>query len=173
MYTYLSTNYEADSIYSQIPGGVTAADGFQAAGLYGGLRAVGDKPDLALVFSTREAVVAGEQDRNAGFAGLVFMGNAFEWRVVVDACSMWIMSGTFTKNVVAAAPVIFCQNILAQSSTVPFTTFLTGENLVSQLHGALSLMWFWDLSAGSWCPHKCWSGQCCNGKELLSILLKL
>ncbi|GAV62691.1 LOW QUALITY PROTEIN: ArgJ domain-containing protein [Cephalotus follicularis] len=35
--------------WKQIPGGVSAAEGFRAAGIYGGLRAKGEKPDLALV----------------------------------------------------------------------------------------------------------------------------
>jgi glutamate N-acetyltransferase/amino-acid N-acetyltransferase len=43
----------------QIPGGVTAAAGFQAAGMYGGLRAAGRKPDLALVVCDTDAVSAG------------------------------------------------------------------------------------------------------------------
>lgn len=43
----------------QIPGGVTAAKGFKAAGIYGGLRAVGEKPDLALVTCDVDAVSAG------------------------------------------------------------------------------------------------------------------
>jgi hypothetical protein len=44
---------------SQISGGVTAASGFKAAGLYGGLRAVGQKSDVALVVADEAAVVAG------------------------------------------------------------------------------------------------------------------
>ncbi|PQP96859.1 arginine biosynthesis bifunctional protein ArgJ chloroplastic isoform X1 [Prunus yedoensis var. nudiflora] len=45
--------------WKQIPGGVTAAEGFKAAGLYGGLRAKGDKPDLALVTCDVDATSAG------------------------------------------------------------------------------------------------------------------
>ncbi len=45
--------------FFQIPGGVTAAAGFQAAGMYGGLRAAGRKPDLALVVCDTDAVSAG------------------------------------------------------------------------------------------------------------------
>ncbi|KAL3531843.1 hypothetical protein ACH5RR_005364 [Cinchona calisaya] len=45
--------------WQQIPGGVTAAKGFKAAGLYGGLRAVGEKPDLALVTCDVDATSAG------------------------------------------------------------------------------------------------------------------
>ena len=44
---------------AKIPGGVTAAEGFKAAGMYGGLRAVGQKPDLALVTCDVDAVAAG------------------------------------------------------------------------------------------------------------------
>ncbi|GJN08255.1 hypothetical protein PR202_ga26161 [Eleusine coracana subsp. coracana] len=40
-------------------GGVTAAKGFKAAGIYGGLRAKGEKPDLALVACDVDATVAG------------------------------------------------------------------------------------------------------------------
>lgn len=43
-----------------MPGGVTAAKGFKAGGLYGGLRAKGDKPDLALVACDVDATAAGK-----------------------------------------------------------------------------------------------------------------
>lgn len=43
----------------QVPGGVTAAKGFKASGMYGGLRAVGEKPDLALVTCDVDAISAG------------------------------------------------------------------------------------------------------------------
>lgn len=69
--------------WNQIPGGVTAAEGFKAAGMYGGLRAVGEKPDLALVTCDVDAVSA----------------------------------GSFTTNVVAAAPVLYCKKTLDISNT--------------------------------------------------------
>ncbi|CAM6125984.1 unnamed protein product [Calypogeia fissa] len=69
--------------WTQIPGGVTAASGFKAAGLYGGLRALGQKPDLALIVAADDAVAA----------------------------------GTFTKNLMAAAPVVYCKDVLAKSPT--------------------------------------------------------
>ncbi|KAK8512263.1 hypothetical protein V6N13_097077 [Hibiscus sabdariffa] len=72
-----------DGIWKQIPGGVTAAKGFRAAGLYGGLRAKGEKPDLALVTCDVDANVA----------------------------------GAFTKNVVAAAPVVYCKTVLNSMKT--------------------------------------------------------
>ncbi|KAM0948251.1 putative transferase [Dioscorea sansibarensis] len=70
-----------------IPGGVTAANGFKAAGIYGGLRAVGEKPDLALV-----------------------------------TCD-----GTFTTNIVAAAPVIYCKRLLENSSTARAVLINAGQ----------------------------------------------
>ncbi|KAH0882740.1 hypothetical protein HID58_058836 [Brassica napus] len=45
--------------WKQISGGVTAAKGFKAAGMYAGLRASGKKPDLALVTCDVDAVAAG------------------------------------------------------------------------------------------------------------------
>ncbi|KAJ6748254.1 ARGININE BIOSYNTHESIS BIFUNCTIONAL PROTEIN ARGJ [Salix purpurea] len=45
--------------WQQIPGGVTAAKGFKAAGIFGGLRAKGEKPDLALVTCDVDATAAG------------------------------------------------------------------------------------------------------------------
>ncbi|KAL0309825.1 UNVERIFIED_CONTAM: Arginine biosynthesis bifunctional protein ArgJ, chloroplastic [Sesamum radiatum] len=69
--------------WHQIPGGVAAAKGFKAAGMYGGLRAVGEKPDLALVTCDVDAISA----------------------------------GAFTTNVVAAAPVLYCKEVLEKSTT--------------------------------------------------------
>ncbi|KAB1224036.1 Arginine biosynthesis bifunctional protein ArgJ, chloroplastic [Morella rubra] len=45
--------------WKEVPGGVTAAEGFKAAGIYGGLRAKGKKPDLALVACDVDAISAG------------------------------------------------------------------------------------------------------------------
>ncbi|KAK1271310.1 hypothetical protein QJS04_geneDACA022359 [Acorus gramineus] len=71
-----------DGPWKQIEGGVTAAKGFKATGMYGGVRA-GDKPDLALVTCDVDAIAA----------------------------------GAFTKNIVAAAPVLYCKHILDISQT--------------------------------------------------------
>ncbi|OVA18302.1 Arginine biosynthesis protein ArgJ [Macleaya cordata] len=45
--------------WKEVPGGVTAAKGFKAAGMYGGLRAKREKPDLALVTCDVDAIAAG------------------------------------------------------------------------------------------------------------------
>nr|XP_043631993.1 arginine biosynthesis bifunctional protein ArgJ, chloroplastic [Erigeron canadensis] len=79
--------------WKQIPGGVTAAEGFKAAGMYGGLRALGEKPDLALVTCDVDAVAA----------------------------------GTFTKNVVAAAPVLYCKSTLEKSKTARAVLINAGQ----------------------------------------------
>ncbi|KAL0440590.1 UNVERIFIED_CONTAM: Arginine biosynthesis bifunctional protein ArgJ, chloroplastic [Sesamum latifolium] len=55
--------------WHQIPGGVAAAKGFKAAGMYGGLRAVGEKPDLALVTCDVDAISA------------VFTHNTYLWHI--------------------------------------------------------------------------------------------
>jgi hypothetical protein len=55
-------------VWVQVEGGVTAAKGFKAAGIYGGLRAKGQKPDLALVACDVDATVAGKSTRyHTGF----------------------------------------------------------------------------------------------------------
>ncbi|XP_019169151.1 PREDICTED: arginine biosynthesis bifunctional protein ArgJ, chloroplastic isoform X5 [Ipomoea nil] len=74
-------------------GGVTAAIGFKAAGMYGGLRALGEKPDLALVTCDVDAISA----------------------------------GAFTKNVVAAAPVVYCKNALNSSPTARAVLINAGQ----------------------------------------------
>ncbi|GKV05779.1 hypothetical protein SLEP1_g17748 [Rubroshorea leprosula] len=79
--------------WKQIPGGVTAAKGFKAAGLYGGLRAKGEKPDLALVACDVDAIVA----------------------------------GAFTTNVVLAAPVVYCKNVLSNSKTARAVLINAGQ----------------------------------------------
>lgn len=68
-----------DGPWQKVPGGgVTAAKGFLATGVYGGLRAAGVKADLALVVT---------EDPNGATA-----------------------AGTFTTNVMCAAPVLFCRD---------------------------------------------------------------
>ncbi|WJX18293.1 hypothetical protein P8452_08104 [Trifolium repens] len=79
--------------WKQIPGGVTAAEGFKAAGIYGGLRAVGEKPDLALVTCDVDAISA----------------------------------GSFTTNVVAAAPVLYCKSTLDISNTARAVLINAGQ----------------------------------------------
>ncbi|CAI0472623.1 unnamed protein product [Linum tenue] len=79
--------------WKEIPGGVTAANGFKAAGIYGGLRAKGEKPDLALVTCDVDAIAA----------------------------------GAFTQNMVAAAPVLYCKNVLNLSQTARAVLINAGQ----------------------------------------------
>ncbi|XP_022145569.1 arginine biosynthesis bifunctional protein ArgJ, chloroplastic [Momordica charantia] len=82
-----------DGPWKQIDGGVSAAKGFKAAGLYGGLRAKGEKPDLALVTCDVDAISA----------------------------------GAFTRNVVAAAPVLYCKKALNVSETARAVLINAGQ----------------------------------------------
>ncbi|KAH7553680.1 hypothetical protein JRO89_XS12G0042100 [Xanthoceras sorbifolium] len=65
--------------WKQIPGGVTAAEGFKAAGIYGGLRAKGEKPDLALVTCDVDAISAGAFTTNVvAAAPVIYCKNALD-----------------------------------------------------------------------------------------------
>ncbi|KAJ4972091.1 hypothetical protein NE237_005190 [Protea cynaroides] len=79
--------------WTQISGGVTAAKGFKAAGMFGGLRAKGEKPDLALITCDVDAIAA----------------------------------GAFTRNIVAAAPVLYCKNTLDKSQTARAVLINAGQ----------------------------------------------
>ncbi|PNW71168.1 hypothetical protein CHLRE_16g694850v5 [Chlamydomonas reinhardtii] len=73
-----------DGAWAKVEGGVCAAKGFKATGVYAGLRASGRKGDLALVVADAPATVA----------------------------------GTFTQNVMCAAPVLYCKDVLSRRKTV-------------------------------------------------------
>ncbi|KAJ6764571.1 ARGININE BIOSYNTHESIS BIFUNCTIONAL PROTEIN ARGJ [Salix koriyanagi] len=65
--------------WQQIPGGVTAAKGFKAAGIFGGLRAKGEKPDLALVTCDVDATAAGVFTTNmVAAAPVLYCKNALD-----------------------------------------------------------------------------------------------
>ncbi|CAM8897589.1 unnamed protein product [Rhodiola kirilowii] len=87
-----------DGPWKQIPGGVTAAKGFKAAGMYAGLR-TGQKPDLALVTCD------------------------------VDAKS----AGSFTTNLVAAAPVLYCKKALETSKTARAVLINAGQAMLQRI----------------------------------------
>ena len=74
----------------KIDGGVTAAKGFQASGVYAGIKK--KKKDMALVFSTKPAVGA----------------------------------GTFTTNVVKAAPVIWDMKVTKESDNIQAVVLNSG-----------------------------------------------
>lgn len=73
-----------DGPWKKVPGGVCAAKGFKATGVYAGLRAAGKKADLSLVVADAPAAAA----------------------------------GVFTTNVMCAAPVTYCKDVLARKTTV-------------------------------------------------------
>jgi len=73
-----------DGPWKKVEGGVCAAKGFKATGVYAGLRAAGVKADLSLIVADAPAVAA----------------------------------GTFTKNVMCAAPVLYCKDVLQKQQRV-------------------------------------------------------
>jgi len=70
--------------WQKVAGGVCAAKGFKATGVYAGLRAAGKKADLSLVVADKPATAA----------------------------------GVFTLNVMCAAPVTYCKDVLNKKSEV-------------------------------------------------------
>lgn len=73
-----------DGPWAKVPGGVCAAKGFKATGVYAGLRAAGRKADLSLVVADEPAAAA----------------------------------GVFTRNVMCAAPVTYCKDVLGKRQRV-------------------------------------------------------
>lgn len=164
----------------KVPGGVNAAKGFKATGMYGGLRAKGEKPDLALVLCDVDATAAGVL---LVFCISVKQRYCFNldinnWKIIYTywwtvstlyllAFCCWILPGTLTTNVVAAAPVIYCRNILDNSTMVCMsaTVFLLPQCCLifvgCSYHPSLYL--YWQL-LGSCCADKCRSSKCCNSK---------
>lgn len=76
-----------------IDGCVCAPKGFRAQGMYAGLRASGNKGDLALIACDVDAVVG----------------------------------GTFTLNVMCAAPVLYCKDVLKRTDTVRAVLINAGQ----------------------------------------------
>ncbi|WIA38269.1 hypothetical protein OEZ86_001609 [Tetradesmus obliquus] len=73
-----------DGAWKKVEGGVCAAKGFKATGVYASLRAAGKKADLSLIVADEPAVAG----------------------------------GCFTKNVMCAAPVLYCKDVLARKKKV-------------------------------------------------------
>lgn len=77
--------------WKQIPGGITAPKGFKAAGIYGGLRAKGEKPDLALVTCDVDATSAGAFTTNiVAAAPVVYSKNALQMSKTVCQSKMTV-----------------------------------------------------------------------------------
>eukprot|EP00879_Flechtneria_rotunda_P004665 GHRR01004926.1.p1 GENE.GHRR01004926.1~~GHRR01004926.1.p1 ORF type:complete len:472 (+),score=181.16 GHRR01004926.1:169-1584(+) len=73
-----------DGPWQKVAGGVCAAQGFKATGVFAGLRAKGNKADLSLVVADEHAVAG----------------------------------GVFTQNVMCAAPVLYCKEVLSRREKV-------------------------------------------------------
>ncbi|GMN60430.1 hypothetical protein TIFTF001_029496 [Ficus carica] len=101
--------------WSQIPGGVTAAQGFKAAGIYGGLRAVGQKPDLALVTCDVDAVSAGAFTTNVvAAAPVLYCKNALEFSETARAVLINAGQANAATGDAGYQDVIECANALAK-----------------------------------------------------------
>ncbi|KAF8396749.1 hypothetical protein HHK36_018379 [Tetracentron sinense] len=110
--------------WKQISGGVTAAKGFKAAGTYGGLRAKGEKPDLALVTCDVDAIAA---VLHFCFDSSILISSWFP-AVRADLCAFENFPAcAFTTNVVAAAPVLYCKHVLGISETARAVLINAGQ----------------------------------------------
>lgn len=104
-----------DGPWKQIPGGVTAAKGFKAAGLYGGLRAKGEKPDLALVACDVDAISAGAFTTNVvAAAPVVYCKNALDMSKTARAVLINAGQANAATGDAGYQDVIECANALAK-----------------------------------------------------------
>ncbi|XP_021906276.1 arginine biosynthesis bifunctional protein ArgJ, chloroplastic [Carica papaya] len=101
--------------WKQIPGGVTAAKGFRAAGLYAGLRAKGEKPDLALITCDVDAISAGAFTTNlVAAAPVVYCKNALDISEVARAVLINAGQANAATGDAGYQDVIDCANNLAK-----------------------------------------------------------
>ncbi|KAL6574750.1 hypothetical protein OROMI_012035 [Orobanche minor] len=100
---------------SVIPGGVTAAKGFKAAGMYGGLRAVGEKPDLALVTCDVDAISAGAFTTNVvAAAPVLYCKEALEKSATARAILINAGQANAATGDAGYQDVIECSRTLAE-----------------------------------------------------------
>ncbi|CAA0830501.1 Arginine biosynthesis bifunctional protein ArgJ-chloroplastic [Striga hermonthica] len=101
--------------WNQIPGGVTAAKGFKAAGMYGGLRAVGEKPDLALVTCDVDATSAGAFTTNVvAAAPVLYCKQALEKSATARAILINAGQANAATGDAGYQDVIECSHALAE-----------------------------------------------------------
>ncbi|GER54356.1 arginine biosynthesis bifunctional protein ArgJ [Striga asiatica] len=101
--------------WNQIPGGVTAAKGFKAAGMYGGLRAVGEKPDLALVACDVDAISAGAFTTNVvAAAPVLYCKQALEKSATARAILINAGQANAATGDAGYQDVIECSHALAE-----------------------------------------------------------
>ncbi|KAG9155114.1 hypothetical protein Leryth_011083 [Lithospermum erythrorhizon] len=99
----------------QIPGGVTAAQGFKAAGMYGGLRAAGEKPDLALVTCEVDAICAGAFTTNVvAAAPVLYCKRALDSSATARAVLINAGQANAATGDEGYQDVLDCSNALAQ-----------------------------------------------------------
>ncbi|KAF7144771.1 hypothetical protein RHSIM_Rhsim04G0153900 [Rhododendron simsii] len=107
--------YLPEGPWKQIPGGVTAANGFKAAGMYGGLRAKGEKPDLALVTCDVDAISAGAFTTNVvAAAPVVYCKKALDTSTTARAVLINAGQANAATGDVGYQDVIECSSALAK-----------------------------------------------------------
>ncbi|KAK2974210.1 hypothetical protein RJ640_014478, partial [Escallonia rubra] len=101
--------------WKQVPGGVTAAKGFKAAGMYGGLRAKGEKPDLALVTCDVDAISAGAFTTNVvAAAPVLYCKSALNNSTTARAVLINAGQANAATGDAGYRDVIECSNALAK-----------------------------------------------------------
>ncbi|XP_011094824.1 arginine biosynthesis bifunctional protein ArgJ, chloroplastic isoform X1 [Sesamum indicum] len=101
--------------WHQVPGGVAAAKGFKAAGMYGGLRAVGEKPDLALVTCDVDAISAGAFTTNVvAAAPVLYCKEALETSTTARAILINAGQANAATGDAGYQDVIDCSHALAE-----------------------------------------------------------
>ncbi|KAG5553857.1 hypothetical protein RHGRI_011658 [Rhododendron griersonianum] len=107
--------YLPEGPWKQIPGGVTAANGFKAAGMYGGLRAKGEKPDLALVTCDVDAISAGAFTTNVvAAAPVVYCKKALDTLTTARAVLINAGQANAATGDAGYQDVIECSSALAK-----------------------------------------------------------
>ncbi|KAH9624338.1 hypothetical protein KSS87_006703 [Heliosperma pusillum] len=111
--------------WQQIPGGVTAANGFKATGIYGGLRALGEKPDLALVTCDVDAVSAGAFTTNVvAAAPVVYCKKALDQSQTARAVLINAGQANAATGDAGYQDVLECASALAEIPALKQVPFL-------------------------------------------------
>lgn len=111
--------------WKQIEGGVNAAKGFRAAGMYGGLRAAGQKPDLALVLCDTDAGAAGAFTLNImAAAPVVYCKRALAESPTARAVLINAGQANAATGDAGYADTVECADALAKALGVPPSSVL-------------------------------------------------
>eukprot|EP00271_Cylindrocystis_brebissonii_P010295 TRINITY_DN26454_c0_g1_i1.p1 TRINITY_DN26454_c0_g1~~TRINITY_DN26454_c0_g1_i1.p1 ORF type:complete len:517 (+),score=103.82 TRINITY_DN26454_c0_g1_i1:52-1551(+) len=111
--------------WKEIPGGVCAAKGFKAVGMYAGLRAAGKKPDLALVVCETDAQAAGAFTLNVmAAAPVAFCKKALAESTTARAVLINAGQANAATGDAGYADTVECAEALAKLLDVPWSSVL-------------------------------------------------